>query len=63
MPELTHTCAKCQRRLPYPEFAPAYCAKCDLVNALLVERYTIHERAPEPDNPPLPSPGPGAGHG
>lgn len=38
------TCAKCGRRLPKPALAPAYCPKCELVNALLVERYTTHER-------------------
>lgn len=47
---LTTTCAKCGRRLPRPDIAPALCPKCELIDALLVERYTTHERATE-DNP------------
>jgi len=42
------TCTKCGRKLAAPAIAPAYCAKCELVNALLVERYTTHERT-DPD--------------
>jgi hypothetical protein len=44
---LTEHCEKCHRKLPHKEIAPALCAKCDLVNSLLVERYTTHVRAPE----------------
>jgi hypothetical protein len=56
-PTLTTTCAKCGRRLsfnvapgapdPMPVPFPAYCPKCELVNALLVERYTTHVRTNE----------------
>lgn len=38
-PTLTNTCTKCGRRLPRPDIPPALCPKCELVNALLVERY------------------------
>lgn len=41
-------CSKCGRHLPAPALSPAYCPKCELVNALLVERYTTHVR--ETDN-------------
>lgn len=44
MADLTQTCAKCGRRLPEPAIWPAYCAKCELINSLLVERYTVYER-------------------
>jgi endogenous inhibitor of DNA gyrase (YacG/DUF329 family) len=46
-PVVTEKCAKCGRRLPRPSFAPAYCDKCELIDALLVERYTTHVRAEE----------------
>jgi phage FluMu protein Com len=41
---LTTVCSKCGRQLSEPQFEPAYCPKCELVNSLLVERYTHHER-------------------
>ena len=42
--KVTTNCAKCGRKLPAPAIAPAYCPKCDLVNSLLVERYSTHVR-------------------
>jgi len=47
---LTTICAKCGRQLSEPAIEPAYCAKCDLINSLIVERYTVYERK-TPDNP------------
>lgn len=47
---LTNRCAKCGGRLPGPALMPALCPKCELVNALLVERYTTHQRDPEDEN-------------
>lgn len=41
---LTNRCSKCGNRLAMPDLMPALCPKCELVNALLVERYTTHER-------------------
>jgi hypothetical protein len=41
---LTEYCEKCHRRLTAAAIAPAYCPKCDLVNSLLVERYSTHVR-------------------
>lgn len=49
-PRITDICTKCGRHLPQPAIIPAYCVKCDLVNALLVERYTTHVRADEGDD-------------
>ena len=46
-PNLTVTCAKCGRRLPRPDIAPALCPKCELIDALIVERYTHYEHADE----------------
>lgn len=58
MADLKTTCAKCGREMVYvggkPDKDgnmhvpfPVYCAKCDLINSLLVERYTLYERKPE----------------
>lgn len=47
MADLADKCAKCGRQLPEPQPIPAFCAKCELINSLLVERYTHHERKPE----------------
>lgn len=47
MADLTEKCAKCGRALPKPAPAPAYCAKCDLINSLIVERYTHYDRQTE----------------
>lgn len=55
MAELVTTCEKCGRRMTYvggePDKDgnmhvpfPVYCAKCELINSLLVERYTHYER-------------------
>lgn len=38
-------CDKCGRKLPQPAIAPALCPKCELINSLLVERYSTHVRA------------------
>lgn len=46
-PRLVTTCAKCGRRLPHPDLPGALCPKCDLIDALLVERYSTHERTPD----------------
>jgi len=59
MARLTTTCAKCGRQLEYvggkPDKDgnmavpfPVYCPKCELINSLLVERYTHHERQSNP---------------
>ena len=40
MGNVVNYCDKCGRRLVEPAVQPAYCPKCELVNALLVERYT-----------------------
>lgn len=45
----TTTCGKCGRRLPRPAIPPALCSKCELIDALLVERYTHYEHVDEPD--------------
>lgn len=47
-PTLTTTCAKCGRRLPHADLPGALCAKCELVDALLVERYSHFEHSDEP---------------
>jgi hypothetical protein len=44
MADITDRCSKCGAKLPRPELVPAFCAKCDLINALMVERYTVYER-------------------
>jgi len=55
MAKETTTCTKCGRALSAPAPAPAYCPKCDLISALLVERYSHYERANEhPVAPPPP---------
>jgi hypothetical protein len=41
---VTKHCDKCGRVLAEPMPQPAYCAKCELINSLLVERYSIHQR-------------------
>lgn len=52
---LTTTCAKCGRRMTYvggtPDETgkmrvpfPVLCPKCELIDALTVERYSHHER-------------------
>jgi hypothetical protein len=59
MSQLETTCAKCGRRMTFTGGQPdrdgnmrvpfpVYCAKCDLINALLVERYTTHVRQSNP---------------
>lgn len=53
MAKTTDHCTKCGRQLDAPAITPAYCPKCELVNALLVERYSHHARADEkPVTPP-----------
>jgi hypothetical protein len=37
-------CSKCDRELPEPKPSPAYCARCELVNDLVTERYQISPR-------------------
>jgi len=46
--DITTTCAKCGRKLPRPDIAPALCPKCELIDALLVERYTLYEHVDDP---------------
>lgn len=41
---MTTKCAKCGRTLPHPDLPGALCPKCDLIERLMVERYTTHER-------------------
>ena len=45
--KLITRCSKCGRPLPHADIPPAYCPKCELINALTVERYTTHERTEE----------------
>ena len=51
---VTERCTKCGTALKAPAYAPAYCDKCDLINRLMVERYSHYERAN--DTPPPPPP-------
>jgi len=55
MADLETTCAKCGRRMLYTGGKPdkdgnmrvpfpVLCAKCELIDALLVERYSVYER-------------------
>jgi hypothetical protein len=50
-PQLTDVCTKCGRRLPHADIPPAYCSKCELINALTVEQYTTHQRTEDPEAP------------
>ena len=54
MAKETDTCSKCGRRLAESQPAPAFCPKCDLISALLVERYSHHERADKTPGAPPP---------
>lgn len=54
MAKETAVCTKCRTQLPEPRMTPAYCDKCALVTALLVERYSPTPRQEKATPPPPP---------